>query len=60
MGYGTPFVSDDTCVETSEEDEESMQCPPIIERYTKQTKSALGKVAYVVYAGNDVGVFYNW
>ena len=30
------------------------------DRYLKQAKSAHGKVAYVVYAGNEVGVFYNW
>jgi hypothetical protein len=33
---------------------------PTVDRYLKQKRSALGKVAYVVYAGNDVGVFYNW
>ena len=30
------------------------------DRFFKQPKSAHGKVAYVVYAGNEVGVFYNW
>jgi hypothetical protein len=33
---------------------------PTPDRYFKQKKSALGKLAYVVYAGNNVGVFYNW
>jgi hypothetical protein len=33
---------------------------PLVDRYFKQNKSALGKLAYVVYAGNNVGVFYNW
>lgn len=33
---------------------------PTVDRYLKQKRSALGKVAYVVYAGKDVGVFYNW
>ena len=33
---------------------------PTVDRYSNQRKSAHGKVAYVVYAGNDVGVFYNW
>ena len=55
----------DTYVETSEEDEVSLQCfptspIPLVDRFFRQKKSALGKLAYVVYAGNDVGVFYNW
>ena len=29
-------------------------------RYFKQKKSSHGKVAYIVYSGNEVGVFYNW
>ena len=29
-------------------------------RYFKQKKSSQGKLAYVVYSGNEVGVFYNW
>jgi hypothetical protein len=29
-------------------------------RYIKQERSANGKVAYVVFSGHDVGVFYNW
>ena len=29
-------------------------------RYVKQNRSAHGKVAYVIFAGHDVGVFYNW
>lgn len=33
---------------------------PTLDRYFKQKKSAHGKLAYVVFAGNDVGVFYNW
>jgi hypothetical protein len=33
---------------------------PPLDRYFKQQKSAHGKLAYVVFAGNDVGVFYNW
>jgi hypothetical protein len=33
---------------------------PTLDRYLKQKKSAHGKLAYVVFAGNDVGVFYNW
>ena len=59
-----PFTTEhETCVETSEEDEVALQCqptPPTTGRYMKQAKSAQGKVAYVVYAGNDLGVFYNW
>jgi hypothetical protein len=39
--------------ETSEYDEP-------VGRYFKQKKSSHGKVAYVVYSGNEVGVFYNW
>ena len=62
IGYET-YVSD-TYVETSEEYGVSMQylptSPTLVDRYVKQNKSALGKVAYVVYAGNHVGVFYNW
>ena len=35
--------------------------PPVMpDRYFKQPKSMHGKVAYVVYAGKEVGVFYNW
>ena len=30
------------------------------DRYIKQNRSAHGKVAYVIFAGHDVGVFYNW
>ena len=33
---------------------------PTLGRYLKQKKSAQGKLAYVVFAGNDLGVFYNW
>lgn len=33
---------------------------PPLDRYFKQKKSAHGKLAYVVFVGNDVGVFYNW
>ena len=29
-------------------------------RYSKQQRSSNGKVAYVVFSGHDVGVFYNW
>jgi len=29
-------------------------------RYYKQAKSTHGKVAYVIYAGSKLGVFYNW
>jgi hypothetical protein len=59
-------VSDPGYIETSEDDEVSIQdtlchaSPPTPNRYIKQNKSAHGKVAYVIYAGNDVGVFYNW
>jgi len=34
--------------------------PAVPDRYSKQPKSTHGKVAYVVYAGKEVGVFYNW
>jgi hypothetical protein len=33
---------------------------PPLDRYHKQNRSAHGKLAYVVFAGNDLGVFYNW
>jgi hypothetical protein len=33
--------------------------PPTLDRFFKQKKSAHGKLAYVVFAGNEVGVFYN-
>ena len=62
IGSETPIFSD-TPVETSEDDEVSLQylaTPPLSDRYIKQKKSAQGKLAYVVYAGNNVGVFYNW
>jgi len=29
-------------------------------RYVAQRKSSTGKLAYVVFVGRDVGVFYNW
>jgi hypothetical protein len=29
-------------------------------RYDKQPRSANGKLAYVVFSGHDVGVYYNW
>lgn len=31
-----------------------------LNRYTRQARSSNGKLAYVVFAGRDVGVFYNW
>lgn len=42
------------------DDRTSSPAPAPPHRYLKQPKSTHGKVAYVVYAGNDVGVFYNW
>jgi hypothetical protein len=30
------------------------------ERYSQGQRSAKGFIAYVVFAGNDIGVFYNW
>jgi hypothetical protein len=53
----------DTLVaETSDEEDHQLQeaTPSIANRYLQQPKSAHGKVAYVVYAGREVGVFYNW
>jgi hypothetical protein len=63
-------------VETSDEDEKSLRAgsiegevfnvqehlaiTPTLDRYIKQKTSAHGKLAYVVFAGNDAGVFYNW
>jgi hypothetical protein len=29
-------------------------------RYVTQNRSSNGKLAYVVFAGHDIGVFYNW
>jgi hypothetical protein len=29
-------------------------------RFLRQSRSTNGKVAYVVFSGHDVGVFYNW
>lgn len=29
-------------------------------RYVTQGRSSNGKIAYVVFAGHDIGVFYNW
>lgn len=52
-------TSDTRVVETSEDDEVSInQNTP--DRYIKQKMSAHGKIVYVIYARNDVGVFYNW
>ena len=34
--------------------------PTTVDRYFKQKMSAHGKVAYVVFSGHDVGIFYNW
>jgi hypothetical protein len=48
----TSFVSDTHVAGTSNYDESTG-------RYFKQKKSLHGKVAYVVYSGNEVGVFYN-
>lgn len=48
----TSFGLDTHAAETSDYDESS--------RYFKQKKSSQGKLAYVVYSGNEVGVFYNW
>jgi len=66
IGHET-FLSDTRFVDTSEDDEVSLMLQdsshpsiPTPNRYLKQNKSAHGKLAYVIYAGNDVGVFYNW
>lgn len=34
--------------------------PAPIPRYRVMGKSLRGYVAYIVYAGHDIGVFYNW
>jgi hypothetical protein len=66
IGYGIPSVSDTHIAELSEVDASNLQendglsSSPTQARYVKQNKSAQGKLAYVVYAGNEVGVFYNW
>jgi len=49
----TSFASDTYVAKTSDYDES-------VGRYFKQKKSSQGKLAYVVYSGNEVGVFYNW
>jgi len=36
----------------------TVDTPP--NRYFTQRRSGNGKLAYVVFAGHDVGVFYNW
>jgi hypothetical protein len=43
-----------------QEDFHHAGAPTTVDRYFKQEMSAQGKVAYVVFSGNDVGVFYNW
>jgi hypothetical protein len=56
--YWSP--SDDTFFR-SDEFAQSQDCvfsPP--NRYVVQNRSTNGKLAYVVFAGHDIGVFYNW
>jgi hypothetical protein len=43
-----------------QEDFHRADAPTTVDRYFKQKRSALGKVAYVVFSGRDAGVFYNW
>lgn len=38
--------------------EDTVYSPP--NRYVTQSRSSNGKLAYVVFAGHDIGVFYNW
>lgn len=71
-GHETPFTSDTLVAESSESDDEFFFPGPQVsntqqhtnastpDRYFKQKRSAHGKVSYVVFAGHDVGVFYNW
>jgi hypothetical protein len=40
--------------------EDLQHAPTAVDRYFKQKILAHGKVAYVVFSGHDVGVFYNW
>ena len=51
---------DNTEGEVSNIQEHIRHATPSVDRYLKQKASAHGRVAYVVFAGNDVGVFYNW
>jgi hypothetical protein len=75
IGHESSLTSDTCAVETLDDDELSLSTEgevfniqehdhhaisPTPDRYVKQKISANGKLAYVVFAGNEVGVFYNW
>jgi hypothetical protein len=66
-----PFLSETLVAETSDEEEYLVAGTQVSNaredtiasnpnRYLKQRRSANGKLAYVVFSGHNVGVFYNW